>query len=289
MWILYALLAAFCFGGRGILYQWTSQKNLDKHLMLFGVFFVGFLISSIAMILFDQQWYGWADVLVGLAMGFGSFSANAALHKGFSVGKASLISVLSGMPPLFVALFAFFLWGESLSSLQLLGFTVIFIGLYTIRYSNDISFSNLQGAQWGLLAAFFFSFNDLMGKQSTRLEADMFATLTLMFGFGSFLFAMNWFKNRNQSVANALATDRWPAKKTFACGMLIGLTNMAGMIAILTAFSIGAAGLVSAVAAMNILFILLYSRLVLKESFSRQEVIGITAAIIGILILRISQ
>ncbi len=61
----------------------------------------------------------------------------------------------------------------------------------TIRYSNDISFSNLQGAQWGLLAALFFSFNDLLGKQSTRLDADMFATLTLMFGFGSFLFAVS--------------------------------------------------------------------------------------------------
>lgn len=289
MWIIYALLAATFFGARGIMYQWTSQKNINRHLMLFGVFFVGFIISASAMYLLDQQWYAWTDVLVGLALGLGSFAANAALHKGFSVGKASLISILSGLPPLFVVLLAFLLWKETLTSQQLIGFIIIFAGLYTIRYSNDISFRNLQGAQWGLLAALCFAFNDLLGKQSTRLDADMFATLTLMFGFGSFLFATSWLKNRQTSTAqdNDLR-PRWSDIKTFSCGLAVGLTNVAGMMAILSAFAIGTTGLVSAISAMNILIILLYSRVFLKESFSHQEILGLTAAFLGILILRLS-
>ena len=132
MWIIYALLAALFFGIRGILYQWTSQKNLNRNLMLFGVFFVGFIISAISMYILDQQWYAWTDVCVGLALGMGSFAANAALHKGFSVGKASLISILSGLPPLFVVLLAFLFWNETLTTQQLIGFIVIFVGLYTI-------------------------------------------------------------------------------------------------------------------------------------------------------------
>jgi len=111
MWIIFALLATVFFGARGIMYQWTSQKKLNRNLLLFGVFFVGFIISISGVILLDQQWYGWADVVVGLALGFGSFAANAFLHKGFSVGKASLISVLSGLTPLFVLAFAFLLMG----------------------------------------------------------------------------------------------------------------------------------------------------------------------------------
>ena len=285
MWIIYALLAALFFGARGIMYQWTSQKNLDRNLMLFGVFFVGFVISTIAMIVLNQQWYAWSDVLVGVAMGVGSFSSNAALHKGFSQGKASLISILAGLPPLFVVLLAYIIWNETLTTQQLIGFVIIFVGLYTIRYSNDISFSNLQGAQWGLLAALFFAINDLLGKQSTRLEADMFATLTLMFGVGGLLFALSWW----QGASRRSEAYQWSNSKTFACGLVVGLTNVAGMMAILTAFAIGAAGLVSAVAAMNILFILLYSRVFLKEAFSRQEVIGLTAALVGIVILRLSQ
>jgi multidrug transporter EmrE-like cation transporter len=58
------------------------------------------------------------------------------------------------------------------------------------------------------------------------------------------------------------------------------------MMAILSAFAIGAAGLVSAVAAMNIL---IYSRVFLKEALSRQEISGLTAALVGILVLRLSQ
>jgi len=289
MWIIYALLAALFFGSRGVMYQWTSQKNLDRNLMLFGVFFVGFIISIIAMLVFEQQWYGWKDISVGLALGFGSFTANAALHKGFSVGKASLISILAGLPPLFVVLLAFLFWNETLTTQQLIGFIVIFVGLYTIRYSNDISFNNLQGAQWGLLAALCFALNDLLSKQSTRLDADMFGTLTLMFGFGSVLFAISWLKGRKKSMPESIQSTRWSSSKTFCCGLVVGLTNVAGMMAIISAFAIGTTGLVSAISAMNILIILLYSRVVLKESFSRQEVLGLTAALVGILILRLSQ
>jgi drug/metabolite transporter (DMT)-like permease len=289
MWIVFALLATVFFGMRGIMYQWTSQKRINRNLLLFGVFFIGFIISLSGTMLLNHQWYGWADVAVGLSLGFGSFAANAFLYKGFSVGKASLISILSGLTPLFVLIFAFLLWQETLTALQLVGFFIIFGGLYIIRYSNDISLTNLQGAQWGLLAALFFSFNDLLSKQSTLLEADTFATLTSMFGFGSFLFAMSWLAKGNSSVDDENdVRPKWSGVKTFSCGLMIGLTNVAGMVAIISAFAIGNTGLVSAISGMNILIILLYSRIILKESFTRQELLGLTTAFVGVIVLRLS-
>ncbi len=289
MWIVFALLATVFFGMRGIMYQWTSQKRINRNLLLFGVFFIGFIISLSGAMLLNHQWYGWADVAVGLSLGFGSFAANAFLYKGFSVGKASLISILSGLTPLFVLIFAFLLWQETLTALQLVGFFIIFGGLYIIRYSNDISLTNLQGVQWGLLAALFFSFNDLLSKQSTLLEADTFATLTSMFGFGSFLFAMSWLAKGNSSVDDENdVRPKWSGVKTFSCGLMIGLTNVAGMVAIISAFAIGNTGLVSAISGMNILIILLYSRIILKESFTRQELLGLTTAFVGVIVLRLS-
>ena len=292
MWIVFALLASLFFGIRGIMYQWTSQEKINRNLLLFGVFFVGFIISLSGMIIFEQQWYGWPDVAVGLALGIGSFAGNAFLHKGFSVGKTAIISILSGLTPLFVLVFAFLLWQETLTPLQLFGFCIIFIGLYIIRYSNDISINNLQGAQWGLLAALFFSFNDLLSKQSTRLEADTFATLTAMFSFGSLLFAISWLTSRKQdlpvSSKNNNLQPHWSGIKTFSAGLFIGLTNVAGMFSLISAFATGTTGLVSAISGMNILIILLYSRLVLKDSFTRQELIGLTTAFIGVIVLRLS-
>jgi len=289
MWIVYALIAALLFGMRGIMYQWTSQKNMNRNLMLFGVFFTGFLFSSVAMIALEQTWDSWLTVVVGLGMGLGSFAANAALYKGFSVGKASVVSVLSGLPPLFVVLIAFILWGETLSLPQIAGFAIIFLGILLIRYSNDISLKNLQGAQWGLLAALFFAANDLLGSQSTRLNSDTFATLTLMFGFGGLLFAISWLKNK-QHRNHSTIESCWTPNKTFIVGMLVGLSHVAGMVAILQAFSTAnSAGLVSAITALNILCILLYTRVFLKEPFNTQQITGLSTAILGILILRLSQ
>ncbi|MDO6568641.1 DMT family transporter [Alteromonas sp. 1_MG-2023] len=289
MWIVFALLATLFFGLRGILYQWTSQKNLNRDLLLFGVFFTGFITSLVGVLLLNQRWYGWEDVAVGLGLGFGSFAANALLHKGFSVGKASLISILAGLTPLFVLIFAFLIWKETLTAIQLFGFFIIFCGLLIIRYSSDISVDNLKGAQWGLLAALFFTFTDLMGKQSTRLEADVFATLTSMFGFGTFLFALRWLVKRKKFLASQYsATTNWSQIKTFSCGLIVGVANVTGMVAIISAFSIGNTGLVSAISGMNILLILLYSRVVLKETFSRREVLGLTAAFVGLLVLRLN-
>ena len=289
MWIVFALLATLFFGLRGILYQWTSQKNLNRDLLLFGVFFTGFIISLVGVLLLNQRWYGWEDVAVGLGLGFGSFAANALLHKGFSVGKASLISILAGLTPLFVLIFAFLIWKETLTVIQLFGFFIIFCGLLIIRYSSDISIDNLKGAQWGLLAALFFTFTDLMGKQSTRLEADVFATLTSMFGFGSSLFAVRWLVKRKKFLASQYsAKAKWSEVKTFSCGLIVGVANVTGMVAIISAFSMGNTGLVSAISGMNILLILLYSRVVLKETFSRQEVLGLTAAFVGLIVLRLN-
>ncbi len=191
--------------------------------MLCGVFFTGFLVS-IFFILFQNTSLEISTnhMLVGGSMGVLSFLANASLYKGYAVGKASLVTVLAGLPPLIVVILAFLLWNETLTSIQLWSFLIIFVGIYLIRYSNDLSLRDLKGAQWGLLAALFFGLNDIMGKQSTRVEADMFITLVLMFGVGSLLFLIGWLVNkdsRNQSTTGS----SWTATRTFRIGMLVGL------------------------------------------------------------------
>lgn len=286
-WFFYALLAALLFGLRGIFYQWTSQQTMNRNLMLCGVFFTGFLVS-VLLILFQNTplEISTTHLLVGGSMGILSFSANASLYKGYAVGKASLVTVLAGLPPLIVVILAYLIWNETLTSIQMWSFLIIFIGIYLIRYSNDLSFTDLKGAQWGLLAALFFGLNDIMGKQSTRVESDMFVTLLLMFGVGSLFFLLGWLVNkegRNQSTPGS----SWPATRTFNVGMLVGLTNVGGMIAILTAFTTGPTGMVSAITALNLVVVLLYTRFYLQVPFRLIELVGIGFALAGLLLLRL--
>lgn len=281
MWIGFAMSAAVCFGLRGILYHWTSRQGINRNLMLFGVFFTGMIVCLLAGLITNQSWT--FEALIGTFMGMFSFATNAAMYRGFAVGKASLIAVLTSLTSLVVVIIAYLAWGETLSAWQFFAFGVILAGVLLIRYSNDLSFKQLQGAQWGALAMLFFGFNDITGKQSTLLGAELFPTLFFMFATGTLLFAVFWMFDKQKSEEAP-----WPKHKIFFWGMAVGTTNVGRMIMIVLAFRQGVTGLVSAIVALNVLIILLYTRIVLKEKLSRLEWTGAVLSLVGIVVLRIA-
>ncbi|MGX4585544.1 EamA family transporter [Paenibacillus chitinolyticus] len=194
MWFMYASLAAVSFGLRGILYQWTSQRRTDRNVLLFGVYLSGALISFAVNLFVNQVWtYG---VWFGVPMGLFSFIANASMYKGYSVGRASLIALFTGLPPVVVATLAYFLWSEALGIVQLAGFCIVILGLLVIRYSHDLKLGQLQGIQWGLLTMLFFGFTDLSSKQATLSAANTLPLLTVMYGTGTILFACMYLLSR---------------------------------------------------------------------------------------------
>lgn len=317
MWLLYAAAAAFCFGMRAILYQWSSRKPLDRNLMLLGVFLCGTILTLAVNAFLGQPWTRGA--MTGMAMGTFSFVANMAMYRGFAVGKASLVAIITALPPVVVAAGAYALWRETLNVWQFGALCVILLGIIVIRYSNDLKLSNLNGAQWAVLAMLGFAANDLSSKQSQLWSAEVLPTLTTMFATGSLLFFAVWFKMSVQpkrraadldspdgtasaarsagATVNAVAETkadpgrppRWPAWRTLLWGMTVGLTNASGMMLILPAFKLGAAGLVSAVIATNVLLILLFTRVFLKERFTRAQLLGIGVTIAGVLLLRLME
>lgn len=317
MWLAYASLAAVCFGFRGILYQWTSQKPLERNLMLLGVYLSGAVVSIAAAIILGQTWS--PAVWTGLVMGAFSFVSNASMYKGFSVGKASLVAVFTALTPVVVAVISYLRWGETLNVWQAAAFLVIVAGIVIIRYSNELSWRNLQGVQWALLAMVTFGITDVASKQAMLWHADKLPTLFVMYATGSVLFFLLWGLGRLRkralsgngrrevavaSISAAPAArpvpantspqadngpSTWSIRATLGWGAFVGLTNISGMIFILPAFQHGITGLVSAVVATNVLLILLYARIFLKERWSFQEMIGIVCALAGVLGLRLLE
>ncbi len=288
MWLLLALSAAMCFGFRGVLYQWSSQKPMNRNLMLFGTFFTGTIVSLLFVLIFESEWT--SGVWLGIVMGLLSFAGNGSMVKGFAVGKASLVAVLTALPPVVVIVMAFLLFGERLNWQQAIAFVCIVGGVIMIRYSNDLSWKQLNGAGWALLATLFFGFNDVTGKLSTLYEADIFLTSFWMFATGAVCFAVWWLiERRRPFFLTSLDQTAWPNKITFLWGMVVGLTNVSGMFFILNAFKYGVTGLVSAVVAVNVVIILLYSRFFVKDKVSRLELFGMIVALTGIMVIRIFQ
>lgn len=297
MWIALALGSAVCFGLRGILYHWSSQQPMNRHLMLLGVFSTGALVSLTCSALFRQPWT--EGVWHGLLMGTFSFVANTAMYKGFSSGKASPVALLIALPAVPVVFLAYLLWGETLSAGQWIAFFIIVAGVALVRYSGDMSWQRMEGLRWGLVAMFFFAFNDLTNKRATMADAPVFPTLALMFMTGAVLFGAWWLIDRARARrrpgaasavsegAPALPGKPWSGRKTYLWGMAVGLTHVSGMILIYKAFGAGVTGLVSAVAALNVVLILLYARLVVKERFRPFELAGIGLSLAGLTVLHV--
>ncbi|TYP74010.1 DMT family transporter [Paenibacillus methanolicus] len=317
MWLLFSILASISFGLRGIFYHWTSQQPLSRNALLSGTFFMGAVISGACALLLGQSWN--ASAWIGVQMGLFSFVANASMFQGFKVGKASVVAIITALPAVLVVIGALVIWGETLDTAQSAAFLVIIAGVLLVRYSNDITLGNLQGAQWGLLALAMFAANDLSGKWSQLLEAPLFPTLFLMFFTGTFCFgAWRWIERRQARLprkeaavagygagsdrpasdsrggersigvnGTGAAVKSWSDRRAFLVGMLIGITNAVGMVLILTAFDLGKAGLVSAVVASNVLFVLAYTRFYVRERFTRLETAGVVTTFGGILMLKL--
>jgi drug/metabolite transporter (DMT)-like permease len=293
--------------------------------MLFGVYVSGACVALLINAFIGQQWT--AGALTGFIMGLFSFASNAAFYKGFAVGKASLVAIFSALAPIVVTAGAYILWRETLTLGQTIAFLVIIAGIVLIRYSSDLSLRNLQGVQWALLAMLFFGLTDIATKQSTIWHGQTLPTLIVMYATGAALFGI-WAVRDSRvertlrtlrvgedvaaaETAAGLSGDvgrvetairiaesttaavegtipHWSFRRTFLWGLVVGLSNITGMMLILPAFRDGVTGLVSALIAMNVLIILLYARIFLKEKFSRLELTGMILALAGMAILKLA-
>ena len=291
MWLVYAACSAVAFGLRGIFYQRLSSLPLDRNVLLAGVFFTGFLLSLALAFATGQAWK--PETAVGIQMGVCSYMANMAMYRGFAAGKPSIVAVLAALPPAVVVLAAWLLWGERLNWGQSAAFLLIVAGVVLIRYAGDFTLSHWNSAKWGLVTMFFFAFNDLSSKWSTILGADLYPVLTCMFGTGTALFLLSRLAGERRAADTLVrpaidsASGRWTDGRAFGTGMLIGLTNAFGMILIVMAFETGVTGLVSAIVAMNVLIILLYTRLARDERFTPSEASGILLTVAGVVLLRL--
>jgi drug/metabolite transporter (DMT)-like permease len=282
MWLLYALFAAIAFGVRGSLYHWTSTLGLNRNLMLCGVFVSGAIINIVATLWTGEQWNNAS--LIGVQMGLFSFAASACMYQGFAVGKPSLIAILTALPPVVVVFVAYLLWNEKLHAMQFVAFIVLVCGILVIRYSNDLSWSNLQGAQWGILTMLFFAANDLSTKWSTMEGASKFPTLTNMFVTGALCFALLWIIDNRKKKGEPSKISK---SRTWGIGLAVGTSNALGMILNMYAFGLGITGLVSAIIAMNVVVILLYTRFVVKIPFTKLELIGMGLAFAGVVLIHL--
>jgi drug/metabolite transporter (DMT)-like permease len=210
--------------------------------------------------------------------------------RGFAVGKASLIALMSGLPSLVVVSLSYVIWDERLNGVQVAAFVLIVAGIVTIRYTRDLRSGSMKGFGWGLLTLVLFGLHDISGQFSMKADAPQMWSLFMLFVTAAvFVGVMGVIqKMRARGVASEAAVPgQWSVVRTFATGMMIGLFHMGGTFFLMRAFDIGMTGLVTAVVSMNVVLIIAYAGVFLKERFALKEWIGMLAALVGVVVLSV--
>lgn len=299
MWFTCALGAAFFFGLRSILYQWSSQRRMDRNL-LFAMVYIGSTILMIGVDVWMQSDWNQATLL-GIVMGLFSCTANTCLYKGYAVGRASVIGFFSGLTPVLVTVAAAWLWQEKLAWMQWVGLLIVVGSLFIVRYTKELQQGQYTGWQWGLLAIVGYSLTDLTSKQALFMGASIIPTLTVMFLTSSVLFTLSYlhgkWRQREGHTASASTddstrtkqpkTNSWTFFSMLRLGVLIALVNVIAMMLKLAAFDGGITGVASAIMALSVVVVLVYARFYLKESWRPLEVYGVLLALLGVVIMKV--
>jgi drug/metabolite transporter (DMT)-like permease len=232
-------------------------------------------------------WMGLSGV-VGLGIGdFGLFAAYITIGPRRSV-------LMQASSPIFAAVGAYLMFGETLSFLSLIGMVVTLTGIVVVLQEREDVLEEKMGAnrrkRWGLffglISAMGQGFGVVLSKKgmyvgvSTAMD-PMSAALMRMLWAGLFVWACVVLAGKLPEVQKA-AGNREGIKYT-AAGALVG--PFLGMTISMVAIADAQAGVAQTLMSLMPVFIIPVIWIIYKERTSRRGILGAVVAVVGVALL----
>ena len=108
--------------------------KLDSSVIAFYRFFFGFIPLGVYLLFINEFSINSAyQIILGVVIGLGTIF----YYEGLKRIKTAQVGFLELSSPLYASIFAFFLFGEAVTSLQLLGIALLFIGVYLLSKKEN--------------------------------------------------------------------------------------------------------------------------------------------------------
>lgn len=251
------------------------KATSDRLMMMVAIRMVGLLYG------FTLLWFAGAPSIESLKWlipaAIAMWVYQGLLVQAYHVGDLSFVYPLArGSAPMLLTAFAFFLFDESISMLQLLGVFLISLGILALALLGHgsriaLSYAILVGAS---IAAY-----SLLSVGGVRSSGNLFgcsAVLEIVSGVGVFVYAA---AARGRSLASSLRAVIWPT------GIGAGLLSIVGYLTFLVAAIYLPIGPVSAIRECSALFGVLVGIIVMREPFGTTRALGTLLMTFGIVVL----
>ena len=290
MWLVFAVLAAFCWGVWGILAKFISSDispYVNHLLFTIGmVFTIPFVLKKCKLKEANSK-----GILWGLVAGVLAIAGNIAVYQSFANGGlAAVVIPVTNLYPLVTILIAIAVLKEKMHWLNAIGILIVIPAIIMLSGQSQIFddpslfFSNLGLNLWlifALVALVFWGLFSAAQKVTTNYISLewcylSFIASSVLISIGFILFGLVEFNFSNQ---------------TLFIGSLAGMLNGLGVLASFAAYSAqGKASQVTTIAgALQPVLTILLAITFLGEKLGNIEIIGIFLAIVGSLFLSVEK
>lgn len=282
---LLAVLAALFFG----LNLATSRKGLLRTYAYAGVFLslvigcpmyllISLLIGEFGTFSFDL--YGFAAVSLAGLLHFGL--GRYLLYRSIQLVGANVSGPITASSALYSAILGLTLLKESLSVLDMIGVSLVIIGVAVVSLRGLTVFKSVKGVSYALITSIIFSITPLLVKVGTvSLKAPILSTF-ISYSITLVLYtSLMIFKTRLRHELRNINLNALVPLITAALAV-----NIAQLIRYY-ALSIGNVSVVTPIISTNSLFGMMFSYLINREveDFSLKLVFGALVMIIGIFLI----
>jgi drug/metabolite transporter (DMT)-like permease len=267
-----ALTAATCWGS-GDFVGGLATRRFGTFRSILGIFSVGMVALLIVAVIRAEPLPPLADLAWGALAGLLGLVGLGFLFRGFATGKMGIVAPVSAVlgtaiPVIFNALTEGFP-GE----LQLLGFTVALVGIWLLARPETLS-GHPAGIGMAVTAGLgfgaFFIALDQIGETAVfwPLVAGRVAACTVL-------------------VAIALVTHQSMQLRQAPLRLLIlaGVLDVAGNLFFLLAVQSGRLDVTAVLGSLYPAVTAILARLVIKEHLAREQMIGVGAALVAIVLI----
>jgi drug/metabolite transporter (DMT)-like permease len=290
MWLVFAVLAAFCWGVWDILAKFISSDispYVNHLLFTIGmVFTIPFVLKKCKLKEANSK-----GILWGLVAGVLAIAGNIAVYQSFANGGlAAVVIPVTNSYPLVTILIAIAVLKEKMHWLNAIGILIVIPAIIMLSGQSQIFddpslfFSNLGLNLWlifALVALVFWGLFSAAQKVTTNYISLewcylSFIASSVLIAIGFILFGLVEFNFSNQ---------------TLFIGSLAGMLNGLGVLASFAAYSAqGKASQVTTIAgALQPVLTILLAITFLGEKLGNIEIIGIFLAIVGSLFLSVEK
>lgn len=200
------------------------------------------------------------------------------------VGARVSLLILSVSPPL-TALISYFVLGETLSTLDMVGMFITISAIIFVVYNKQSASERHPHTIRGIIFAIIGAMGQSVGLILSKLGASEFnafqATqiriIAAIIGFSIFFFIRKEWKNVFKALKNK------PAMKFITLGSFFG--PFLGVSLSLVAIQNTAVGVASTIMQLNMILIIPFSVILFKEKVSYKEILGAIVAFIGVALM----